>query len=260
MPELPDVEIFLQYLNSTSLHQRIRNVPSIDKNILWKVSPAKIRSALKGNQIRGCTRHGKYVFAELGKNNILGLHFGMSGDLKYFKDGNKAPAHTRVLLQFKNGYHLAYISVRKLGKVFVVREAEAFIREQQLGPDALTVDFDKFQSIFRDRSGYVKTALMNQGALAGLGNIYTDEILFQSGIRPTRKCRKLSSEEWRRVFSVMRTVLEAVISKRAQPDRFPKSYLTPHRNPEAQCPRCGTQLKNRKVGGRTTYFCPNEQK
>jgi len=199
------------------------------------------------------------VFAELDGNNFLGLHFGMSGSLKYFKDGDDAPPHTRVLVQFENGYHVSYISVRKLGKVFVVKDVEAFIRKQELGPDALAVDFDKFHSIFQDRRGSIKTALMDQGALAGLGNIYADEILFQSGIRPTRRCGNLSSEEWRRVIRVMRSVLRAVIRKRAQPNRFPKSYLTPHRDPEAECPRCGSQLKHRKVGGRTTYFCHNEQ-
>lgn len=200
------------------------------------------------------------MFAELDGNNFLGLHFGMSGSLKYFKDGDDAPPHTRVLVQFENGYHVSYISVRKLGKVFVVKDVEAFIRKQQLGPDALAIDSATFQSIFRDRRGSIKTALMNQEVLAGLGNIYADEILFQSGIRPTRDCRRVSSEEWKRIFGVMKRVLREVIKKGAQPDRLPNSYLTPHRESKAQCPRCRSRLKRKKVGGRTTYFCPHEQK
>lgn len=260
MPELPDVEVFRQYLDSTSLHQPIESVLRVDRNMLWKISPRKFRSALKRKQIQSTRRHGKYVFAELKGGGSLGLHFGMSGSLKYFKDGDDAPPHTRVLVRFENGYHLACISVRKLGKVFVAQDVEAFIRKQELGPDAMAVNFETFHSIFRSRRGCIKTALMDQKVLAGLGNIYADEILFQSGIRPTRRCGKLGSEEWRRVFRVMRTVLRAVIRKRAQPDRFPKSYLTPHREPKATCPRCGSQLKHKKVGGRTTYFCPSEQK
>jgi len=163
----------------------------------------------------------------------------MSGSLKYFTDGDDAPPHTRVLVQFENDYYVSYISVRKLGKVFVVKDVEAFIRKQQLGPDALAIDSDTFQSIFRDRRGSIKTALMNQEVLAGLGNIYADEILFQSGIRPTRDCRRVSSEEWKRIFGVMKRVLREVIKKGAQPDRFPNSYLTPHRESKALCPGAG---------------------
>lgn len=259
MPELPDVEVFRQYLDETSLHQRIQKVVSVDRSILWKISPGKLQSILGGEQIRESKRHGKYVFAKLKDNSYLGLHFGMSGNLKYFKDGDEPPAHTRLLVRFRNGYHLAYISVRKLGKIFIAKDIERFVEEQQLGPDALAIDSGTFQSVFRNRGGSVKTALMNQGALAGLGNIYTDEILFQAGIRPTRKCGQLASKEWSRLFHTMKTVLKAVIKKRAQPDRFPASYLTPHRDAHARCPKCGSQLKRVKVGGRTTYYCPNHQ-
>ena len=260
MPELPDVEVFREYLQSTSLRQPIKNVASVDKKILWKTSPHKIRSALKGNQIRACSRHGKYLFAELKSGDSLGMHFGMSGGLEYFKEGDEPPAHTRMLVQFQNGHHLAYVCVRKLGKVFVAKDAESFVRSRKLGPDALAIDLDTFHSIFRNRKGAVKPALMDQGAVAGLGNVYTDEILFQAGIRPTRRCDDLNSRDWQHVFRVMRKVLPTAIKKKAQPDRFPKSYLTPHRHPQSRCPRCGKRLENKRVGGRTTYFCPRDQK
>lgn len=259
MPELPDVEVFRQYLNSTSLHQQIHEVMSLNRDILWRISPAKFRSVVVRSQLRETTRHGKYVFARLDCNNYLGFHFGMSGSLKYFKDGDKAPAHTRMLVRFANGYHLAYISVRKLGKLFITKDVRTFIEEQQLGPDALASGFNTFQSIFKKRGSSVKTALMNQQAIAGLGNIYADEVLFQAGVRPTRKCSQLSAKEWRNIFRTMRTVLNAVIKKRAQPDRFPGSYLTTHRNAGEKCPRCNRQLKRVKIGGRTTYYCRKDQ-
>lgn len=259
MPELPDVEVYHQYLDATSLHQQIQKVISVDRNILWKISPQKFRSLLEGQQIRESTRHGKYVFAKLKEDRYLGLHFGMSGSLKYFKDEDEPPAHTRMLVRFRNGYHLAYISVRKLGKIFVATDVKRFIAQQQLGPDALAIDSYAFRSVFQNRRSSVKTALMNQKELAGLGNIYTDEILFHAGIRPTRKCSQLSDKEWLQIFRTMRTVLHAVIKKRAQPDRFPASYLTPHREPGAKCPKCGSRLTQERVGGRTTYYCPKDQ-
>lgn len=258
MPELPDVEVFRQYLNATSLHQQVQNVESLDRSILWRISPAKFRATLNGSQLRETTRHGKYVFSRLNGNTYLGLHFGMSGSLKYFKNG-EAPTHTRMLVRFANGNHLAYISVRKLGKLFVARNLQAFVDEQHLGPDALAIDFQTFQSIFENRKGAVKSALMNQQAIAGLGNVYSDEILFQARVRPTKTCSQLSPKEWQRVFHAMRAVLNAVIKKRAQPERFPRSYLTRHRGAGEECPRCGSQLKRVKVGGRTTYYCPKDQ-
>ncbi|HEX5410732.1 MAG TPA: DNA-formamidopyrimidine glycosylase family protein [Terriglobia bacterium] len=260
MPELPDVEVFCKDLKSTSLRKPIKSVPTLDKTILWKTSPQKFRSVLKGNQIRVCRRHGKYLFAELKGDGSLGMHFGMTGRLKYLKEGEKPPAPARIVVEFEDGHCLAYTSVRKLGRVFLVTDIATFVRKRQLGPDALGVDFDTFHSIFRSRRGAVKATLMDQALLAGLGNIYTDEILFQAGIRPTRTCDRVSSKEWQRVFRLMRKVLPAAISKRAQRDRLPNSYLTPHRKTGAKCPRCGSPLKNSTVGGRTTYFCPREQK
>lgn len=259
MPALPDVEIFRQYLDSTSLHQQILKVALLDRSILRKISPDKFRSALKGNLLRKSTRHGKYLFVRLRGNNFIGLHFGMSGSLKYYKDKSEMPAHTRTLLQFRNGYNLAYISVRKLGRVFATDSVETFVESQQLGPDALSIDFDIFLSVFQDRKGTVKSALMNQPAPAGLGNIYTDEILFQAGVRPARKCSQLARKDWETVYHTMRTVLKAVIKRGAQSERFPGSYLTPHRDRREKRPRCGTRLKNKKVGGRTTYYCPSHQ-
>lgn len=259
MPELPDVEVSRQYLDSTSLHQPIDKVVSLDGNMLWKISPAKFRAALKGNQLEETARHGKYLFAKFNHIGFLVFHFGMSGTLKYFKDSSKTPAHTRMLIRFKNDYHLAYVSVRKLGRLFIAEDTKTFIGKQRLGPDALAIDFGTFRSIFGNRRGSVKTALMNPKAIAGLGNIYADEILFQAGIRPARECTELRTEEWQQVFRTMRTVLKAVIKRQAKPDRFPSSYLTRHRSVGEKCPRCGKQLKRLKIGGRTTYYCINDQ-
>lgn len=259
MPELPDVEVFRQYLNATSLHQQIQEVRSLDSNILWKTSPARFRSVLNRSELQETIRHGKYLFARLSRNGYLGFHFGMSGSLKYFKHGDQIPEHTRILICFGNGYHLAYVSVRKLGRLFIANDVPTFVKKQYLGPDALAVDFRTFRSIFENRQGSVKTFLMNQHRIAGLGNIYADEILFQAGVRPTRACHQLSAEEWQRIFRIMRSVLNAVIKKQAQPERFPRSYLTPHRSLKKKCPRCGVQLKRVKVGGRTTFYCPRHQ-
>jgi formamidopyrimidine-DNA glycosylase len=260
MPELPDVEVFCQDLESTFLRKPINGVVTLDKTMLWNTTPQKFRSVLTGNQIRACKRHGKYLFAELTGDDSLGMHFGMTGRLKRLKEGDKPPAHARMVVHFQNGDSLAYTSVRKLGRVFLIKDIGAFIRKRRLGPDALDVDFDEFYSIFRNRRGAVKTMLMDQALLAGLGNVYADEILFQAGIRPTRSCDRLSTKEWERMFRMMKKVLPAAIGKRAQRDQLPKAYLTPHRKAGTKCPRCGSPLKSSTVGGRTTFFCPRDQR
>lgn len=259
MPELPDVEIFRQYLDATSLRQPIDKIVSPDTIRLWETSPRKFQPVLEGNQLHKTMRDGKYVFAGLNGNNCLGFHFGMSGSLKYFKHKVQRPSRMRMLVRLRNGSYLAYVSVRRLGKLFIAKDVKTFVERRRLGPDALATDFHTFQSIFQNRSGSTKTPLMNQQAISGLGNMYTDEILFQAGIRPTRKCTPVDSKEWQPIYPTMKTVLNAVIKKRAQPERFPRSYPTLHRSPGEKCPKCGTRLKNKKVGGRTTYYCPGHQ-
>jgi formamidopyrimidine-DNA glycosylase len=239
VPELPDVEVLKQYLDATSLHQDIQAVEVRDSRILEDISSERLKTGLKDHSFDSTRRHGKYLFAELSDGCWLVLHFGMSGELKYFKSMEKDPEYDQLLISFSNGYHLAYNAPRKLGLVALIEDMETFVQKKELGPDAMGLDLTSFQELLSGRRGMVKSTLMNQQIIAGIGNVYSDEILFQARIHPRIGVKELDQETLRQLFNTMREVLQTAIDCRAIPDQFPSSYLTRHRNEGESCPNCG---------------------
>lgn len=262
MPELPDVETFKGYLDATSLHQRIAKVEIERDDILGEVSARSLRRRLKGHSLESTRRHGKYLFAEVSGDGWLVLHFGMTGYPEY-SETEDPPEHTRTLFKFEGGGHLAYVCMRMLGRVDWTENADQFIEQHDLGIDAQSedLDFDRFQELMEKKRGSIKSALMDQQTIAGLGNVYVDEILFQSRIHPKASVNDLEMSELKTIFKQMHRVLKAAIRARVKPENMPKSFLLPRRSEkDAKCPRCGELLETIKVTGRTTYFCPNCQK
>jgi len=266
MPELPDVEVFRRYLASTSLHKKIDGVEAPGPRVLKGTSPSGLGRVLKGREFTSTRRHGKYLFVRAdggGGAKSLVLHFGMTGYLEYF-EGGPGPGvdmdHARVVVDFSGGAHLVYIAPRQIGLVTWTGDEEGFIEEKGLGPDAMEIDRDGFVELMRGRRGDVKSALMDQSLIAGVGNIYSDEILFQSGVRPDAKAGDLGGKKLREVHRVMRRVLKAAVKARVDPERFPRGYLLPRRVEGAECPRCGGRVKTMKAVGRTAYYCPGCQK
>jgi formamidopyrimidine-DNA glycosylase len=259
MPELPDVETFRRYFNATSLHKEIDDVTVHVPRILYKITASDLQKRLKGDQFRSSERIGKYLFAEL-KASWMVFHFGMTGRFQYFKDPADEPDHTAVLIRFNNSDYLAYIDIRKFGLIALTENIGTFVKEKRLGPDALKIDEKEFRRALAGRKGSAKTILMNQSILSGIGNIYSDEILFQSGIHPERSIDTLDTGEIHQLFVVMQQVLKSAIDAGAETDALPDGYIIPHREKGGICPRCGEPLHTLTVGGRTSYFCPNQQK
>jgi formamidopyrimidine-DNA glycosylase len=259
MPELPDVEVYRRYLGSTALHKRIAEVEVHSSRVLEGVSSRRLKDALEGASLEDTSRRGKYLFCELDSGTYLVLHFGMTGFLKYFKNEEQEPSHDRLTLHLENDYRLAYDNQRLLGRVFLADDREEFVREHEIGPDALSVGFDEFASVLRRGRGAVKTSMMNQKMLAGLGNIYTDEILFQARVHPKTRISDLSEEQFRTIYDQMKAVLKEAIDARADPERMPKTYLLPHRDEKDTCPRCGAGVKKITLSGRSAYLCPKCQ-
>jgi len=260
MPELPEVEGFRQYLQATSLGRRIESVAVRRRRILRGTSSARLREALTGSRLVAADRHGKYVFATPDRGGCLVLHFGMSGRLKVFRRPVQRPPHTRLLVRFADGSHLAYVCPRMLGGVSITLSAEHFVREHGLGPDALSVSRAEFKAIFAARRGMVKPALMNQRNVAGLGNLYTDEILFQASVHPRTPLGRLSEAQLDALYRSTRRILRTSIRRRAEYDELPRSYLLPGRDEACPCPRCGGRIVRSIVGGRATYHCPRCQR
>jgi formamidopyrimidine-DNA glycosylase len=261
MPELPDVEVFKRYFDSTALHQKIEEVKASSKQVLKGVSSSGLEKELKGRSFSYTDRYGKYLFAHLdGDKAILVLHFGMTGFLKYFKDLEKEPPHDRLLITFKNGYHLACDSQRKLGEIRLIEDRQEFIEKQELGPDAMSISFPDFRDALSDSRASIKSTLMNQQILAGIGNIYSDEILFRTGLHPREKAQALHANRLKTLYDAMKDVLEKGIELRADPDKFPRSFIIPQRSGDGKCPKCSGAVKSEKIAGRTAYYCPKCQK
>src|SRR5216683_7496785 len=180
MPELPDVETFKRYLDATSLHQRISSVDVRSAYVLKGVSAHELARRLKGRSFESSRRHGKHLFVRADGDVWLRLHFGMTGSLQYFKHEKQAPTHVRVLFVFANNYRLAFDDQRKFGQIGLIGEVDEFLKKRALGPDALDVDLAKFRKMMAKHRGAVKSILMNQRLIAGIGNIYADEILFRA--------------------------------------------------------------------------------
>jgi formamidopyrimidine-DNA glycosylase len=259
MPELPDVEVYKRYLDATTLHQRIDCIHVQSPELLHDTTPQGLGHLLKRHRFTATRRHGKYLFLRTDCKSWLVLHFGMSGHLKYFGHGSHAPRYTCLLIKFENGFNLAYEAQRKLGKISSTQEIDSFIDEHRLGPDALGIKLCKFAEIASAFRGGAKSFLMNQHIIAGIGNIYSDEILFQSGIYPKTPLARLDEPRIRQLHKIMHRVLNKAIALHADPERIPHSWLLPQRKPEGTCPKCRQVLTHMTVAGRTAYYCQHCQ-
>ncbi|MCT7374166.1 Fpg/Nei family DNA glycosylase [Chelativorans salis] len=265
MPELPDVENYGRYLRRRALHKSISAANVGSTKVLSGVSGKEAASALRGRRLETTRRHGKHLFVALDRKGWLGLHFGMTGRLKYFKRLKDDPKHDRLRLDFNNGYHLAYDDQRMLGRIRLLKDPDVFIASHKLGPDALDPSLDRraFAERLCRRKGQVKSALMDQSLLAGIGNIYSNEILFHARLHPKAQVQNLKREQLSSLFEATRRVLRVAIDNGAGTQdvekRIPQDYLLPHRKDGARCPRCSGQVRSLKVSGRTAYICPHCQ-
>jgi len=269
MPELPDVETFKRYLDATSLHQRITGVDVRSAYVLKGVSARELERRLKGRSFESSCRHGKHLFVRADGDLWLRLHFGMTGSLRYSKDQEQAPRpasaeasagrHTRVLFVFANAHCLAFEDQRKFGEVSLVEDVDEYLRKRGLGPDALDISLSQFRELLGTHRGAVKTILLNQKLIAGIGNIYADEILFRARIHPATQVSALKEKKVAKLFRATRDILKKAIEAKADMDRMPKSWLLRHRGKGGKCPRCGRELKSATIGGRTAWFCAHCQ-
>lgn len=258
MPELPEIALSKKYIDSTALDHKIVKVKFPQKSLLQ--NPEKdFKNALTGNKFRETRQLGKYLFLKIEKNSWLVFHFGMTGKLEYYTN-QEPPKFTHMIISFDNGYHLAFVCRRKLGKIYLTKGVEEFRSEKSLGKDALELKKEEMQQLLQEKKGSIKAALTDQHVISGIGNVYADEILYQCEIHPKSKVERLSEDERAAVYKKMQTVLKTAINNEGRRSDLPDSYLTPHRKEGADCPKCSGKVEMIKVSGRSTYFCPQCQK
>jgi formamidopyrimidine-DNA glycosylase len=255
MPELPEVEAFTRYFAAHALDQRVARVEIRDPRILGDVRPDVLAGRVEGRAFRQVMRHGKHLFADTGGGWVR-LHFGMTGDLAYYRDGD-APRFARVIFHFEDGAKLAFEDMRLFGVIDLLDDPHAYVEKQRLGRDPLDRSFKlkDFCELMRKRRGAIKALLMSQELVAGLGNLYVDELLYQTGIHPKRLAEKLSDAEIKTLFTTMRRILQGMIDGKPR-----RNWLFDRREEGERCPRCGGTLKRATIAGRTTYWCPKHQR
>ena len=256
-PDLSEVETFKNYVDTTSLNQKIENIIVRDNRVL-NTQESSFKKKLILNTFSSTLRHGKYLLVRLNSGYIV-FHFGMSGDLKYFKVIEDEPTHSRILFGFIGGCFLSYISMRMFGRVYITENVEDFVKERKLGPDAYLMNFGEFKEALHRRTAIAKSALMNQSIIAGIGNIYSDEILFHAKIHPKTKVNEIPESKLRDIFESIKEVLKVGIEKGGVLDTYPDDFIIPHRKQDDPCPHCNGKIQRYEVSQRHGFFCPNCQ-
>jgi formamidopyrimidine-DNA glycosylase len=257
MPELPDVEMKRREFAGHALGRRIDTVEVITPRILGGMSPGVLQSRLSGRRFRAAQRYGKRLYTGLAGDGWLSFHFGLSGTLRFYRAADAAPAAARVVIGFAGGERLAYVNRRMIGRIEWVTHPALDVRAKQLGPDALDRRLTpaRFQRALTERRGAIKAVLMDQTVIAGVGNEYSDEILFQCRLHPATPVAALDARAVLNLYRKLRAVLQCAIECDADPRRFPPAFLIPRRRAGGRCPRCDGVLKTARVGGRNGYFC-----
>jgi formamidopyrimidine-DNA glycosylase len=260
MPELPEVETFKRCMDTTSLHHRITGVEVRDAYVLKRISARGLSTRLKGRRFESTHRHGKHLFVRVDHELCLRLHFGMTGSLHYLKHDEVAPKTARVIFRFGDSGGLAFDDQRKFGEIELIEDVDEFLERRGLGPDALEISLSQFKSVFGKHRGAMKAILLNQQLIAGIGNLYADEILFRARMHPATDAAGLNDTDLSRLFRATHHVLNKAIALKTDFNRLPKSWLLTHRGKRGRCPRCGRALKSATIGGRTSWFCAHYQK
>jgi formamidopyrimidine-DNA glycosylase len=254
MPELPDVEGFRRGFADHAEGKRIRGVRAVDRGMLRNSSPAGLGRALKGRRFASPRRHGKLLICGTNGPALL-LHFGMTGSFVWGGDDHR---HDRLVLELE-GCTVHWRNMRRLGGIWLAKDERELQKiEGRLGPDWLEVSRSDFDELVARRRGSIKAALMDQGVAAGLGNLTTDESLWQARIDPRRPVSSLDEDDRDALYGKIQKVLRDSLPYGLVPGK--RTWLTGARDHrDAVCPRCSTRLERVKVGGRTTVFCPHEQ-
>ena len=276
MPELPEVESARSVIERAALRRRIADVDDSDTYECRPHQPGEIRDALVGRHLTSAHRRGKTMWCETsgedgarGAGPRLGLHLGMSGRILVAPPDSGGEAHEggddvgsgpsrgrqrkevwfRFTLWFEDGGSLRLLDPRRLGRARLEPDLDA------VGPDAAEIGRDEFREVVGKGTAPLKARLLDQGRIAGVGNLLADEVLWQAHLSPTRLCRDLDEDE----LDELRRQLRKGVRLAIRHGGVHTGEIIPFRHAGAHCPRCGAEMRRATVGGRTTWWCPQEQ-
>lgn len=260
MPELPEVESFKKYIDKTSIGKPIELIRLMAPKMLLNTTEKKLKSALVGNSFENTFRHGKFLFIELKKGGNLLLHFGLTGDLLFTKAGEEPPEKFALRLHFHDDSDLFFTDTRKMGKIALVVDIKSFIAERGYGKDALKITKQEFVERLKKKKVAIKTVLMDQKILAGVGNEFSDEILFEAKIHPATPTINLSEKQLQSIYALMVSILKRSVKHNADREKLAQYFFLENRKAGLDCPNCNGKTAFQTIGGRSSYFCPSCQK
>lgn len=284
MPELPEVETIVRGLEKRVRGRTFLDVWTDSKKLFKNISFEDLRKKIKGKKIKGVGRRGKNILFYLSDDGVLLIHQKISGHLllgKWSKRGKEWVARGAIPLDSANrflraifflsgGPDMALSDLRKFAKIELWKRKDLEEHLKSLGPEPLELTFKEFKNLFSSKKGKIKQVLTDQSFIAGIGNIYASEILWEARISPLREAEKIKEEELKRLYSAVKKILKKAI--KLQGDSFSdfrtvsgekgryQDFAKVYQKEGQPCPDCRGKIKRIKQGGRSSFFCPSCQK
>lgn len=262
MPELPEVEHFLSRIKGKVENKKVEKVEVLDEEFI-RLDPSAIKSGIEGHKVLACERRGKFIIVSFDSGFSLIFHMGMTGEIRLELKGQPRPKHLKFYLLLNNGEEIRYICIRKLGMVKLVVDKLFFEIKtlNRMGVEPLGGSFTSETLKYlvkKSPISSIKPFLLDQGKIAGIGNIYADEILFRAKIHPKTKLGHLETTQIRLLHRCIRQTLDKAIRDYGSisGSRF---WFINARRPGSECPRCKTAIRHIIVANRRTFFCPQCQ-
>ncbi|MEL6833259.1 MAG: DNA-formamidopyrimidine glycosylase family protein [Bacteroidota bacterium] len=261
MPELPEVHTFQQYFDAAALQQQIMQVEVHDDKIIRNSDGVTFADKLAGRTFTGSLRRGKYLFGDLDNGHSVLLHFGMTGDLKLYQEPEEKPRFERFAFVFNDGNRLGFDDARKFARILYLEDRDAYIEEKGLGPDALEITEETFLTAMGKRKTTIKGFLLNQAMVAGVGNLYADEICYRTRVHPASPVIKIPKKKRIEVYNKMIEVLHKAVEQAPYYKEYPENWFWEEwRHEDHLAPDGKSRVKSDKVAGRTTYWASPWQK
>ncbi len=264
MPEVPDLEAIRGFFNRSAVGATVERV-EINIPVVIRVPREEFIRLLTGDTLGEVHRHGKFLLFTLASGRLLVINAMLTGRFAYVQPSVRKRARTCFIFEMSDGCQLRYADQRLMGRVYLTTPEELHTLPQfgEMGPDVLSPDLT--EEVFRERirryTGQIKSILVNHKFVAGIGNAYSDEILWEAGIHPYRKRTQLSDEEIGRLYHAMHAVIawatEIVAEKMRETLDYSewRDHLRVHRRGGEPCPRCGNTISEVTAGQRVTSFC-----
>ncbi len=274
MPELPEVETVARDLRGAIVGRTFTRVDVLHGGVIRFPLPEAFAAGLQGTRVESVDRIGKFILCPLDSGDELVVHLGMTGHLLVTDPTAVLAPHTHVRALLGDGHELRYDDARRFGRVLLgSRETLRAARVlPALGVDPLTDGFtaEHLDTVLRRTTRMLKAALLDQGGVAGLGNIYVDEVCHLAGVRPTRRCHRLTRRERQAIYDAIPVILhKAIASRGSSIDDYRDVWnaqgsmqekLQVYGRGGEPCFRCATTLARTVIGGRTTVYCPKCQR